>query len=513
MPAGTALSGERSSPSKNEQLPILPSVSKSLTRRGTPYRGTLFLEELREMYTGEREHPDIQTPYLDFGQVQKSDWRTERLREDLLFMWRTKLYSDVRIEIPKSRQKQADVAVLSAHRFILHSRSLYFARILSRASSDGGIIDPTPDHPLTITFDSQPLTALSFDFILEFIYTGTLKIKNNELTNLNTALSIWKGSQYLELPSLKKLICCHITHNMFHGLCYGILNEKEYRAIVGDSWSSMVKLGGCQCQQCRVWAPRLFEFALDPEIRSDELERGSLRLLVKLFGLGWCTIQFSSLPKSLLDYILIVIRTIIIPKNVLCLLFAAEEALDEVKKTDRPWVVPIKSAVMTIRNLVDDMLCEEIEECLNCDDWERFREDDAFGLMSNAKGIENTRKLCIIRDSIFRSVEGSQQNAAKVYKVRHTNFNKIRIVCAAETANLKVIDHHANLPAKSQSWIRAYLPMHSVFRVHLNEIKVGLRSWMQEIPISPGTLFRLKYADVCIIWLKYPNRYQTTHTK
>lgn len=410
------------SPSEVKQNLSLSSGSKSLIRRTTPYRDTLFSEELREIYTGERDHPDSHTPYLDFENVQEADWRTTRLREDLLFMWRTRLYSDVQIEIPRIRQKQPGDVVFPAHRFILHSRSPYFARILSKASGDDSIINPTPDHPLTITFRSPPFTAFSFDYILEFIYTGTLKIMNDELKTLNTALSIWRGSLYFELPSLRKLIYGHITQNLLHGLCYSTLDEKEYQKIVGNSWTAMVRLGGCQCQRCKIWAPRLLEFSMDPSIKDDKLERGSLRALVKLFGPGWCTIQFASLPQNLLDYLILVVRmTILTPKNALCLLFAAEEALNEMNKSHRPWISPVKAAVTTVRNLIDAMFCEETAECLKCEDWEKIREDDALGLMSNVKKTENTLKLSIIRDAIFRAV-GESNNAGKIYNVRQTVF-------------------------------------------------------------------------------------------
>ncbi|OBZ65104.1 hypothetical protein A0H81_14914 [Grifola frondosa] len=48
-------------------------------------------------------------------------------------------------------------------------------------------------------------------------------------------------------------------------------------------------------------APRVLEFAIMDDVKNPHLERGARRALVGLFGEGWCTSEFATLPQRTRD--------------------------------------------------------------------------------------------------------------------------------------------------------------------------------------------------------------------
>ena len=74
-------------------------------------------------------------------------------------------------------------------------------------------------------------------------------------------------------------------------------------------------------------APRVLEFALEDDVKNGSLERGARRALVGLFGEGWCTQEFASLPQKIRESILKGVGKRTTAVNAFPLLFAAEHAL------------------------------------------------------------------------------------------------------------------------------------------------------------------------------------------
>jgi hypothetical protein len=120
------------------------------------------------------------------------DGKRERLREDLVYMWRSKLYSDVKIILPLTNphssatnnraaptstllqrppedthsddpSSSTETATFSSHKFILASRSPYFAQLLLNT---GGFKPSDRDE---IELPSPPFTPASLHFCLGYM--------------------------------------------------------------------------------------------------------------------------------------------------------------------------------------------------------------------------------------------------------------------------------------------------------------------------------------------------------
>jgi hypothetical protein len=101
--------------------------------------------------------------------------RIDKLRKDLVFMWRSRLYSDVRIALTcnfssssSSPPGDTTTAIFSFHRFTLVSRSPYFRDALSWQPNK----QQPGDEPPTLNWPSPPFTPASLHFTLGFMYTA-----------------------------------------------------------------------------------------------------------------------------------------------------------------------------------------------------------------------------------------------------------------------------------------------------------------------------------------------------
>ncbi|KAG2341692.1 hypothetical protein BDR05DRAFT_983631 [Suillus weaverae] len=333
---------------------------------------TLFSNELEYLYTGEGLGEAFEFLF-DTSEsrelVDAEENRVDKLRKDLVFMWRSRLYSDVRIALSgtfSSTNHESATAIFSSHRFILVSRSPYFhAQLLNWAQ-------PTkPGEPITVTLPSPPFTPASLHFTLGYIYTGTL-VFSHRTYDLDTAFAILKSAMYLSLDGLVAEIQARIVYEMIHGLFHASLEFNEYERITGSKWGT----GGCRCRQCARRAPRVLEFALADDVKNTYLERGARRALVGLFGEGWCISEFASLPQKIRENLLKGLAKRTTPMNIFPLLFAAQHAIKKLDSVIDAWADTSREMVQQARKAIDECLVSQSAECFEQDDWLQIMEAD-----------------------------------------------------------------------------------------------------------------------------------------
>lgn len=420
MPAQSAVSLGVSINHELHALSRSPSPSPSMAplqvlRLSTTIASSLFSQELEYLYTGKSfgdafeflfDSPDKLTD----GNGDKD--RAEKLRKDLVFMWRSRLYSDIRIQLSGDFASSSSTSddptvtpVFSSHRFILVSRSPYFRNQLLGPFAPP---TPTPGQLLTVTLPSPPFTPASLHFTLGFIYTGTLAFSHRTF-DLDTAFHIMRSATYLSIVSLHDEIEARIIEEMCHGLFMAYAPFAEYEEITGGKWAAV----GCKCRQCARRIPRVLEFALNEDVQNERLANGARRALVGLFGDGWCTPEFASLSSKLRDSLIRGVNKRTIPRNVFPLLYAAHRALirldtsDRDKEKDRDLTV-VRELVLLARSKVDDVLCAESEVCFEQPEWLSLLDADG-------SRFEDGEKVEWVMDAVRRGL--NVKNAGVVYQV------------------------------------------------------------------------------------------------
>lgn len=167
---------------------------------------------------------EVVTFIFDEAHVRGS-WTEEaavdKLREDLLFMWRSKLYADVQIQIlpdgstspcigPSDQleeDEEQEAVYFTAHRAILVSRCPYFATQLLSYFAD------TSSRLLTLP--ASAFTPAALHFLLGAIYCGNLDFSPRHF-DLSTGCDILRGAQYLELEAVQVEAEARIA-DMCHG--------------------------------------------------------------------------------------------------------------------------------------------------------------------------------------------------------------------------------------------------------------------------------------------------------
>ncbi|PPQ81000.1 hypothetical protein CVT26_003679 [Gymnopilus dilepis] len=376
------------SSSPNGSTTSAPAPS-TLLRLTTSINPALFANELEYLYTGKGFGEAFEFLFEEAkerGNGEDDDpelLRVDKLRKDLVFMWRSRLYSDVRISLSGNfgGNHENTTAIFSSHRFILVSRSSYFSDQLTwphKAIGNGS------NEPPTLTLPSPPFTPASLHFTLGFLYTGTL-IFSHRTYDLSTAFAIMKASLYLSIPTLHDEIQARIVQEMMHGLFHAFVTFNEYESLTGGKWGT----GGCRCRQCARRAPRVLEFALEEDIKNPLLERGARRALVGLFGEGWCTQEFATLPPKLRESILKGLAKRTTPTNVFPLLFAAEHALQKLQTVIDAWADVVREAIGQAKRGVEECLCREADKCFGMEEgeWMDIMKGDG-GRFEDAERVE-----------------------------------------------------------------------------------------------------------------------------
>ena len=324
-------------------------------------------------------------------------------------MWRSRLYSDVRIALTGNfgGNHESTTAIFSSHRFILVSRSSYFhTALISWPSPKYAATDAS--EPPMLTLPSPPFTPASLHFTLGFIYTGTL-IFSHRTYDLSTAFAILRSALYLSLTTLHDEIQARIVQEMLHGLFHAFISFAEYERLTGGKWGT----GGCRCRQCARRAPRVLEFALEDDVKNVSLDRGARRALVGLFGEGWCTQEFASLPQKIRESILKGVGKRTTPLNAFPLLFAAEHALVKLANSIESWSDIVRDMIFAGRKGVDEVLCAESEQCFSSDEWMGIMESDGIR-------FEDGERVEWAMAAILRGVR--EPNAPSLYQVCFNYF-------------------------------------------------------------------------------------------
>jgi len=253
---------------------VLTDASQAVNGRSPlhlPASEAAFFKALLEyLYTGKTDMSDVFGFLFDTSDLQSSkEEALDKLSQDLLFVWRSKLFADVKLQIAEtaadipshfaegedegfeSAQPSLEDTVFSAHKAILCSRCPYFASMLLSPYSDS-------DSALFV-LPSPPFSPAALHFTLGYIYTGSLFL--NRSFDLAVGMDIWRASQYLSMDLLRDELECR-----FSDMCH------DYK--------------GC-CKVCRQRAVRLFAFSQQPDVHSKSIQDRSRPVVLNHFGEVW----------------------------------------------------------------------------------------------------------------------------------------------------------------------------------------------------------------------------------
>jgi hypothetical protein len=376
----------------------------------------LFARELEYLYTGKglgeafeslfdpSESRDAEDgPDGDGPEGDGLETPVDKLRNDLVLMWRSRLYSDVRIALEgtfSSTSHEPSIIVFSSHRFMLVARSPYF---LAQFNS-WGVPPPNPDEQLTVTLPSPPCTPAAMHFTLGYIYTGTLVFSSRSY-DLDTAFAIMRCATYLQIDALYDEVQAHIAEKMLHGLFHAFLECAEYEHLTGGRWGA----AGCRCQSCVRRAPRVLAFASAADVKNAVLQRGAQRALVGLFGEGWASPEFAVLPDKTRAGLVAGVAKRSTPQNAFALLFAANRALEHLVSFPDPWADTARDAITACRKIVDGVLCDDAEQCFEQIGWLMI-------MAADGADYEGSSHVVWVMEAVQRGL--SDKNAARVYQVR-----------------------------------------------------------------------------------------------
>ncbi|PAV14722.1 hypothetical protein PNOK_0980000 [Pyrrhoderma noxium] len=290
--------------------------------------------------------------------------RIAKVRKDIVYMWRSRLYSDIIIEIHvdvptignSTTTEEETAPAFYSHRFILATRAPYF---YDQLITYGLKNLPPPGEPAKLRLPSPPFTAPALHFTLGFLYTGTLAFSNRTY-DLDAAFAIMFSANYLQIQPLYDEIQARIVVEMMHGLFHAFLEFTEYERVTG------VRL----------------------DVQNVYLGRGARRALVGLFGSGWVTSEFAELPQKTRDGLLSGVKKRCLPMNVLLTPFAAHSGLKKLSSVRDGWGDTVKDMILTSRSFVDCSLCSEAEKVFNGKDWVDIMENDGMGRFEDGERVE-----------------------------------------------------------------------------------------------------------------------------
>ena len=391
--------------------PAPSQMQGPVLRLTTSVNPALFSNQLEYLYTaqgmGEAFEFLFDAPEQRDHNESEED-RMDKLRKDLCYMWRSRLFSDVRIALtgdfrpPDAPPDAEDTAVVFfSHRFILVSRSPYFHKALQ--SSFQAPTAPLDGSTLTLQLPSTAFTPASLHWVLGFMYAGTLNFSHRTF-DLDTAFAIVRSAAYLLMATMRVEIEAHIVEEMLHGLFHAYLTFDEYEKITAGKWG----VGGCRCRQCQRRVPRLLDFSLAPDINNKVLERGSRRALVGMFGEGWCSSEFANLSTKMRALLLKGVQTRTTPQNLFPLLFAAEAALARLEMVNDTWGETVEELIVKARKTIDEVMCDSSDSVFEQQEWLEIMDSDGAQ-------FQDMDRVEWIMQSLIRGLKDI--NAPRVYQV------------------------------------------------------------------------------------------------
>ncbi|KAJ9104419.1 hypothetical protein QFC21_001914 [Naganishia friedmannii] len=381
-----------------------------------------------------------------------------RLAQDLTYMWRSKLYTDIRIRICSGSNRQNtptdrlargppsafktplqglrrhtsfssvqvsnhsrsstrngnpeydmdDVAiegdeetVFSAHRFILCSRSPYFHQVLLNSgafqSHPAAIIrndSVDPDDMPAITLSSPPFTPMATYFTLGYLYSGSLSFSNKTF-DLPTAFSITKAAMFLEVDSLVTELHAIIRDDLCHGMRYPVF------------WNGK-KMGGCVCKKCVKRIPKVLRFAQAPDVQASELKRVAFEYLTQGWAECWSK-DLASLDEDVQDGLLDKICLEITANGLVAMYskLAIAEAKMEAERGE--WVEVLQEMLDVLRTTTRQKLVVKFQD---------VAADTAFIDLLTDNGMDRALRDVILRDlTETLSKVDFCHHAARIYQI------------------------------------------------------------------------------------------------
>ncbi|CUA75587.1 Mediator of RNA polymerase II transcription subunit 5 [Rhizoctonia solani] len=442
------ISGSSSISPAPDQLSQPPAVSSSthlisysndrLLRIPLTINPTLLASGLESLYTGQ-EVPvgfSLATPLQD-QQTKGSEstmevGRYEKLRKDMINIWRPRMFSDVQITLVgsfASNNGEVAQAIFSSHRFILAARVPCLRTLLTKNLTPVGQ-NISSSNPLPLHLPTPPFTPPSLHFTLGFIYTGTMAFSHRNW-DLDTAFGVVRAAIYLQIDTLANEARARIISEMMHGLFHAYLPFDEYERIIDGKWGT----GGCKCKQCQRRAPRVLKFALGDDVRDKILERGAIRALGGMYGKGWATSEFLALPLPLKNTLLRGVKNRVSPRNIIPLLLATEAGLNKLFSNSNSPAEAVKDLMLQARKKIDEVLCNNLCDVLQEPEW--------IGLLeSDAAGFGDMDKFDLVLASIRRGL--ANRNAGQIYQAL-VSFVLLR---EGSTPDSTLLSSHSPLRAK-----------------------------------------------------------------
>lgn len=384
-----------------------------LTHGDTP---ELFRAQLEWLYTGEgfgdvvewisaEDDSGLGGSIRDsLGRRGNIDERRDKLGQDLTYMWRSKLYADVRIHLDTpdtsdSASEDSDdsidslssTAIFTAHKFILVSRSPYFASLLLNTSNFLGT-GPKND----IHLPTPPFTPAALHFCLGWIYAGHLDFSNRTF-DLTTAFQIHRAATYLQLETLVGEIEARVVHDFCHGL-----DRRK-----------------CTCQRCPFRAARVWRFASAPDVGAVELGRRAREYLTVAWGESWGK-EVATADKELRDGLVEDVVKRVRARNIAATIRSIalvrarmEKALRLKGREAGPWVDVLESMLERVSERVRTLLLEQFahiaegKEMWDLVSGKGFSADVLDGLGKELLAAVNTASGCIEGPRIYQALVSS----------------------------------------------------------------------------------------------------------
>ncbi|GAA5919850.1 hypothetical protein JCM6882_008340 [Rhodosporidiobolus microsporus] len=275
----------------------------------------VFEAAIEYFYTAAKEAEAFATVLDGFQDACEADGPAEdavaKLRQDLLYCWRSKLYADVSLVLEGS-----DSAPFAAHRAILVSRSPYFRSLLLGNFGDS--------QQTVYTLPSPPFTPASTTFVLGYMYAGTLDFSSRKF-DLSTAFEIWRCAAFLTMSSLQ--------------------------SEVEDKITGMLSLSR---------AARIFSFAHAADVNNPRLAAAALPLVLDRFEEVWAGSPIGHLPYGVQKQLVRQVCAAVQPDTVVKVAKKVSTLRSRVETERAVWVDHIRSMLDAVEEELVAVLASDL---------------------------------------------------------------------------------------------------------------------------------------------------------